>query len=238
MTYPFGEAVRDFIFPLAVVSRSPEGLSLQRVVGTGFLVGTRGFGLTAAHVVPQSQSELAAMFVAGGHWVAALVRDAETHPTEDVAVLRLDANPELPGAFSSPFYFRKTWVGSGWDYMLWGYPEEVYFEVLEQRSVDGTVPVRPDLVCSKGYVRRRLSMELPGIRGSGFFEISDPAGSGCSGSPVFGANGWDVVGIYVGERRRENGIAVGYAARIDAFLDWSPKLLGKPVVEEPVIVCR
>ena len=43
---------------------------------------------------------------------------------------------------------------------------------------------------------------------------------------------WDVVGVYVGERRREDGVSVGYAARIESIADWAPSVLGKTAVEE------
>jgi hypothetical protein len=120
--------------------------------------------------------------------------------------------------------------------MLWGYPEDLFFEDVDHRDALGRVPPRPDLVCCKGYIRRRLSMALPGIRGTEFFEVSDLAGAGCSGSPLFTNRSpdraWDVVGVYVGERRREDGVSVGYAARIESIADWAPSVLGKTAVEE------
>jgi len=43
--------------------------------------------------------------------------------------------------------------------------------------------LRPDLVYTQGYVRRRLSnLPLDGIRGQQFFELSEAAGPGSSGA--------------------------------------------------------
>ena len=47
----------------------------------------------------------------------------------------------------------------------------------------GRVLLRPDLVYTQGYVRRRLSnLPLDGIRGQQFFELSEAAGPGSSGA--------------------------------------------------------
>lgn len=109
-------------------------------------------------------------------------------------------------------------------YMLWGYPVDVQYEVPNEHGV--ALP-RPDLVYVEGYVRRRLSnIDLPGIRGSQFFELDSAAGAGCSGAPVIlrqtGGGDWQVTGVYVGNRVNETeGVRVGYATRVadDAWLN-------------------
>ncbi|MFF4147468.1 hypothetical protein ACFY0A_40660 [Streptomyces sp. NPDC001698] len=79
------------------------------------------------------------------------------------------------------------------------------------------------MLYSEGHVRRRVSGDgaLPGIRGSRFFELSTPAGPGCSGAPLIARSpsqlgpDWHVVGVYVGERRSQPGdLFVGYGVRI------------------------
>lgn len=237
MEKPFGTAVRDFIFPLALVRSAGGALHIEQVLGTAFLVGERGYAVTASHVLSgQDAMGLVGMFALHGMWVVANVVGGEQHPSQDIALLRLDGGDALPRRWSTPFRLRTTWEGPSFDYMLWGYPEDLFFEATEHRDHLGRVPVRPDLVCCKGYIRRRLSMPVPNLRGSYFYELSDLAGAGCSGSPVFThrtpEKAWDVVGVYVGERRREDGVSVGYATRIDALADWAPSILGKTVVEE------
>lgn len=70
-----------------------------------------------------------------------------------------------------------------------------------------------------------------------FFELSEPAGGGCSGGPVLrmgGGNRWLVVGVYVGQREIEgtDPVRVAYAAREESFRDWQPALLGRAVIDE------
>ena len=97
MEKPFGTTVRDFIFPLALVSQGKGGLHVERVLGTAFLIGNRGYSLTASHVVVEHDPALAlvGMFALDGSWVAAAVAESERHPVQDVAVLHVDARRQL-----------------------------------------------------------------------------------------------------------------------------------------------
>jgi hypothetical protein len=107
-------------------------------------------------------------------------------------------------------------------------------EIVEE----GHARPRPDLVYTQGYIRRRISdIPIPGIRGNGFFELSEVAGAGCSGSPVMlitSGPAWLVIGVYVGQRiaAGDDLVRVGYAAREDLFRDWVPDLLGVSVIAE------
>lgn len=59
------------------------------LVGTGCLIGSRGWALTASHVV-KGQSEMRALFVdTDQSWTAVPIGEVERHPTEDLAVVRL-----------------------------------------------------------------------------------------------------------------------------------------------------
>lgn len=94
---------------------------------------------------------------------------------------------------------------------------------MHEVVTDGFALPRPDLVYSEGHVRRRLSdIPLGHLRGAAFLELSAIAGSGCSGAPVTadrpGSSPWEVVGVYVGDRRNEGeGVAVGFATRVAAL---------------------
>ncbi len=221
--------IRDYVFPIAAVTQSGPGeRRFERLLGTGFLIGRRGFALTATHVLNLQANEISAgMFVQDGKWRAHDLTDLAVHPTEDVALIKLEGRD-----FGSICRLGGTWEGQSARYMSWGYPEDVLHEVVRE----GHAAARPDLVYSEGYIRRRLSdTSLPLIKGSQFFELSDQAGGGCSGSPLLkrvNQETWPLIGIYLGERTNDSGVRVGYAVREEAFRDWSPDLLGQTVMAE------
>jgi hypothetical protein len=226
--------VRDVVFPLFRASRTTEGIKVDSFEGTGFLIGSRGFALTAGHVAKRlsTDSAVAAFVVPDGGWYGFSIIAAELHPTEDVAVIRLDRN--LSGQpWHSWMLPVVRWEGASRNYGLFGYPEDVYHEVV----VDGIARGRPDLVFSQGHIRRRLTdIPLDNIKGCNFFELSQIAGSGCSGSPILcwpPGSVWEVIGIYCGERASlSNPASVGYAVRLDALAEWIPAVLGHRITEE------
>lgn len=224
--------MRDYVFPLISTERDGDALRMVGLRGTGFLVGSRGVALTAAHVIGDGIGDLSALFLSStGEWLAVGVQQAERHDREDIAALRLDEAQPWGRSFLA---LSSATEHQSCPYMLWGYPEDVAREVV----IEGRVRHRPDLVYVEGYVRRRISnLDLPRIRGTGLFELSDPGGSGCSGAPVIkrgtGGGDWQVIGIYVGERSNDDGIFVGYAVRADCFRDWSPSWLSQALADEP-----
>lgn len=200
------------------------------VLGTAFRVrGAPGFALTAQHVIKQAASlgevgTLALMLSYEGQWRPLLVEEWEAHPTEDVALLRL-----LEGDTPAPtpvFGASDARLPVSTTYSVLGYPDDDYW------SGDEEGKVQLDLSYSEGHVRRhRRAGPLPGMRGTRFVELSCPAGSGCSGAPIFvrqasGAEAMPVAAVYVGERRPEgSGNAVGYGVPFSEIADWEPKLL-------------
>jgi hypothetical protein len=159
----------------------------------------------------------------GGAWLPVRVADWEGHPSEDIAVLRLERPSPHSGCGVAPCAERPL-IGQG--YHMFGYPEDDYFQENDPRVLLQAAYIQ-------GYLRRRLGpVELPGVRGTHFLELSTVAGGGCSGAPIFTERG--AVGIYVGERRPErDGTSVGYAAPFAAVADWKPALFGAPVVDQP-----
>ena len=230
-----GDSVRDFVFPLAQASQSPDGsIRYERYLGTAFFIGKRGFALTAAHVLDARDPKhalLVGLFADDG-WYAFQVDGVECHPTEDVAILRVDGGP-----WNSPFRASGTWEGASREYQLWGYPLDA---ALVDTNVAGKVTsTTPDLVYFKGYVRRRITRSLNGLTGASFFELSQPAYGGCSGGPLWyrGDKGvWRLIGIYVGylpaSKPDEPFLCVGYAVREEAFRDWAPGLLQRSIAKE------
>jgi len=138
-------------------------------------------------------------------------------------------------------------------FKLAGYPSDVLYEAPPNNAI-GHILRRPDMVAVMGMIRRRISLQLPNFCGKSFFELTNIAGSGCSGAPLFyvdRAKNWNLVGIYLGEKQIDcDGISkcqhcnmettikvsipmFGYAARTDAFVDWAPSLLnGRTISEE------
>lgn len=221
------DAIRDYVFPIATAARKPSGIVVKRILGTGFLIGNQGFALTAKHVIFESEAEhLIAIFaLSTGGWFSYEVISREMHPEEDVAVLKLSGGP-----WKSFFRLSNTAEYSSCKYRLFGYPEDTTYECTE----GGKAVIRPDLIYNEGYVRRRFNGELPLMLGCSFFELSEVAGSGCSGAPVFKYTRpeWDVIGIYVGEKLNDRATSVSYAVREEAFREWEPKILGVSVFEE------
>lgn len=226
------DAIRDFVFPVASVSRDASGVALKEFLGSAFVIGNRGFALTAAHVILGHESEdLVGLFIdSNGKWIGGTIVQCEAHPTEDVAVLRVEGDQ-----WRSFFRLSSNVEHASCRYFLFGYPEDVALEVVvENRAI-----LRPDLIFNAGYIRRRLTMPVLSLRGTGFFELSEIAGPGCSGSPVVKENRdgrtnqiWDVIGVYAGEKINDRGTSASYAVRSDTFRDWVPKCSGVSVLVE------
>lgn len=222
------DAIRDYVFPLCVAGGNPgDRWEYRHFLGTGFLIGSRGYALTAAHVIRDHlDSQIVAVFAhQRGGWWGSVVQTHCLHEQEDVALMRLAGGP-----WQSFFRLSNTWEGSARNYQMWGYPEEVAMELVEQDRVVH----RPDLIYAQGYIRRRTSHEIPSIKGTQLFELSEVVGQGCSGSPVYVNRGgiWDVIGIYVGEMLTERGTSRAFAVREDAFRHWQPSIIDRTVLEE------
>jgi hypothetical protein len=225
-TFVQSEAIRDYVFPI-VTLHSREGNPLfHNFLGTGFLIGNRGFGMTAAHVAQNFKNEtVAALFASGSGWLAIPISDSEMHAQEDVAVLKVTGN-----SWKSFFRCSGTWEGSSCKYRMFGYPEDVSYEIVH----DDRARFRPDLVYTEGYIRRRTNHEIPTMIGTSLFELSEVAGSGCSGSPIFKFKApiWEVIGIYVGEKTNDRATSVAYAVREESFREWRPTILGTSILLE------
>jgi hypothetical protein len=226
MSFVQSGAVRDYIFPVALCRRSGDGeFAVDQVIGTAFFIGNRGFALTAGHVVPDKSALLVGMFVLGGSWHGFTIPEWELHPKEDVAILKVSEGP-----WKSFFRLSNTDEHASCKYRLFGYPEDTTHEMVE----GGRTLIRPDMIYNEGYIRRRFSSTLPAMTGQSFFELSEVAGRGCSGSPVckLTAPIWEVIGIYIGEKINDRATSVSYAVREDSFRDWKPEMLGCSILDE------
>ena len=244
--------VRNCVISVARVDTAGGVAKIAATHGTAFLIGNRGFALTAKHVIAGKSKPLAALTMAeAGGWTWNKIVASEMHPSEDVAIIKLNAS-----SCRSGFQLSSSVEMASSRYRIYGYPgDATRFETARGEF--------PDLVYTEGYIRRRYSASLypsaePSatagtsqvtealqISGTGFFELSQIAGTGTSGEPVFDlADPMQVIGIYSAEKHTPHVIQMGgqpvtqltsvsYAVRDDAFRNWKPAMLGgKTVLEE------
>jgi len=215
-----------------VIRHGDGSLEFGRFLGTGFFVGQQNMGLTAGHVLSKANFPCAALVLNLGQWRVFEIGIVRIHPHEDVAAFEV-APPSAGRSWNSIAEGADLDVRSSCPYQLWGYPEDAYFDL----GPDGSAVMRPDLVYSEGHVRRGLDgVSLDPIRGKRFIELSQVAGPGCSGSPVFSKRGgsiWRLAGVYVGERVNDRSTSVGYAVPVKPIAEWRPDILrGRSVAEE------
>lgn len=213
----------EVVLPIVEVEQTDQGLSLKQFLGTGFLIGSSNYLMTADHVLRQQRDGHAvALRVVDGAFSTIALFDIVRHPKEDVAVCRVELGEHVRSwlvPVSEPHH-------QSLDCHIWGYPADALFD-HGQRDLNGRVLQRPELVFTKAHIRRRVTYEVPGFRGNHFFELNESAGAGCSGAPVLAYTipfRWHVCGIYMGEVTSErNGQPMrsrGYAVRMQAVADW------------------
>lgn len=226
--------IRDYVFPLVTATKDNRGIySYGELIGTGFFIGNGGFGLTAAHVIDQLRESLPtngvilALFTDGQNWHPYEVEQTEKHPTEDVGIIKVTGD-----WWQSFFNIDDYPHNSSAEYACWGYPKVVAQEIkkIQQGALE-----RPELIYTQGYIRRRISRELEVsiYIGQQFYELSEIVGEGNSGGPVllkksFGQPKWQVVGVYIGEKA-SHGVDISYAVRAEAFANWTPLMLDRPI---------
>jgi hypothetical protein len=238
--------VRNCVVSIAGVDTSGGVAKISTTHGTAFIIGNSGYALTAKHVIAGKLKPLAALTMAAeSGWTWVNIVASEMHPTEDVAILKLD-----PGVCKAGFQISNSVEMASTRYGIFGYPgDATRLEVSHGEF--------PDLVYTEGYIRRRYSAPLYApsaslppagparISGSSFFELSQLAGPGTSGAPVFAlAEPIEVIGIYSAEKHTPNIVVTGdkqitqltsvsYAIRDDAFRNWTPAMLsGRTVLDE------
>jgi len=227
--------VRDIIVPVFLARRNESTFEYKTSCGTAFLIGKRGFAVTAAHVSNQINAEgdegVLGFINDANAWCARRIVQKEEHPEEDVCILQLESAPPKPSwlILSNKSMFQSC------KYDAWGYPIAIaeWSKKYEEHQLES-----PDLIYTHGYVRRKISKPLPFsiFRGSSFYELSEICGSGCSGGPVIdaksmGKGAWDVFGIYLGTATTGE-FDASYAVRSDAIFDWCPAIVGRSLREE------
>ena len=125
------DAIRDYIFPIATAEKRANGGMVKDVLGTAFLIGNKGFALTAKHVVAASEDErIVALFtLPEDGWLAFDITAREPHPFEDVALVKLDGGP-----WKSFFRLSNSAENASCRYRLWGYPNDAFSAELLWRK--------------------------------------------------------------------------------------------------------
>jgi hypothetical protein len=229
----------DIVLAVCDIAHDENGNAVAKdsqLVGTCFLIGSRGYALTAAHVLKQVNSELARVLVPdptnrASAWDACLIREGEIPPTEDVGILKID----LPRPITSPIFFPANEPAPGQEYHMWGYPEVIAEEIKFHGLPPNSFKFKPSIVYFRGYIRRKLpyspNPSFDMFVGNHFYEISEIGGSCCSGSPLSTTlERPETFALYIGEAQAERRCA--YAANLMRVLDWSPNILGKPIRHE------
>jgi hypothetical protein len=223
--------INDYIFPIALIERKlPEKSRINQVLGTAFIIGNRGYAITCSHVIEKNvlnkDKFLAGLFVHQNKWIFSKIIQYESHPTEDVAIIKLSM--DQCHSFLQ-VVDRKEY--SSLSYRMFGYPVDVAYELEKE----GRCLTRPDLIYTQGYIRRRINFPILRLKGTKFYEISELAGRGCSGAPIikFTKPIWEVIGIYAGDRVNKNeNITIAYCVRSDSFADWAPEILKTTIKTE------
>lgn len=236
MEFKQEEKVVDVVIPLLKATKDKNNsVTYDGLFGTAFLIGNQGFAITCAHVIEQILDDfkgqiIVTHFIYNGQLFPFEVIKYEKHPTEDVAIIKIDNNN-----LKSWLQVQNATEYSSCEYQGWGYPRETANEL---KKLQPDAKEFPELIYTQGYIRRNINRELyPTLiyRGKAFYELSDLGGGGYSGSPIIKKNRtsekWNVIGIYVGEKFSEE-CQVGYAVNSKSFYNWTPEILGCSVFEE------
>ena len=142
------DRIRDYVFPICVAEKNDNGIEFKQFLGSGFLIGSNSFAMTAAHVIDVHE-EIYAMFVdENNQWVAFDIVQSETHPEEDVALIKINCN-----ALKSFFCLNNAFETQSLEYKQFAYPDDMMYELEDfGRSIG-----RPDMIYLQGYIRRRTN---------------------------------------------------------------------------------
>lgn len=147
------------------VQKAPQNVEIKSG-GTGFLIDTKGFLVTNAHVVTGSTS----VIVQNNKGQEFRATTIHVNPATDIAILKIDDNDFKP-LVVLPYGIRKTGAELGETLFTLGFPRE-------------------EIVYNEGYMSAKT-----GFHGDTMTcQIGVSANPGNSGGPVFNKNG-EVIGI-------------------------------------------
>ena len=172
-------------------------------MGTGFILGSNGFAMTARHVIQDIEPEqLGGLLNINNEWQPIFFEPIIHHPSEDVSILKIKQYES-----KSFIYPSQNFENASCPYQLWGYPEfNSRFISRNQYGEIKSLP-RPDLCYYEGYIIRKISNTEECFIGKNWCNVYEilPGFKGCSGAPLIKKapreNGkWEMLGIYVGSK--------------------------------------
>ncbi|MFM7358149.1 MAG: S1C family serine protease [Sediminibacterium sp.] len=159
-----------------VKSKIPENARLISG-GTGFMIDTKGYLLTNAHVLKGTGA-----VVINGKGQEFKANILHTDQQRDLAILKID-DPEYEPLRSLPYGIRKTNSELGEEIFTLGYP-------------------RNDIVYGEGYLSSRSGFNSDTLS----YQLQISANPGNSGGPVFNRQG-EIVGVLSTRQAQTEGVA-------------------------------
>ena len=159
-----------------VKSKIPENARLISG-GSGFLIDTRGFIITNAHVLKGSGA-----IVVNSKGVEFNATIAQIDNAKDLALLKIN-DTDFEPLTSLPYSIRKTNSDMGEQIFTLGYP-------------------RNDIVYGEGYLSARTGYNSDSLT----YQVQISANPGNSGGPVFNNNG-EVIGVLSTRQAQAEGVA-------------------------------
>lgn len=159
-----------------VKSKIPENAKLISG-GTGFMIDTRGYLLTNAHVLKGTGA-----VVINGKGEEFNADILHIDQSRDLAILKID-DPEFEPLRSLPYGIRKTRTDLGEEIFTLGYP-------------------RNDIVYGEGYLSSRSGFNSDTLT----YQLQISANPGNSGGPVFNRQG-EIIGVLSTRQAQAEGVA-------------------------------
>lgn len=153
--------------------------------GTGFVIDTRGYLVTNAHVVEFANY----IAVENNMYVEYAARVVYLNPQKDIAILKIDDENFKPYP-SIPYSISKTSVALSEPIYTLGYP-------------------RNEIVYGQGYLSAKTGFEGDTLS----YQVDLAANKGNSGSPIFNKKG-EVVGILNGRQTNTEGFAFAIHSKL------------------------
>ncbi|MCE3283510.1 MAG: trypsin-like peptidase protein [Chitinophagaceae bacterium] len=171
-------------------SKIPESIT-QTNNGSSFLIDTRGFILTNAHVV-QGLSNVVVVNSRGEEFKARII---SVDGSKDLALLKID-DEDFQSPSSLPYNFKRTASDLAEEIYTLGYP-------------------RNTIVYNQGYMSA-----LTGFNGDTLsYQLSVTANPGNSGGPVLNKNG-EIIGVLSGRQEQAEGVVFAVRTKaIHRFID-------------------
>lgn len=215
------DEIRNVIFPLCVVDNQETNYAYRYLAGTGFILGSNGFAMTARHVIQNiALEQLCGLLNINKQWNLIFFENIKHHPSEDVSILKIKGVE-----IKSFIYPSQNFENASCPYQLWGYPEFNSSFFYKNQCGITTFAHRPELCYYEGHIVRRLSNAEEFFIGKNWCNVYEipPGFKGCSGAPLIkkaprnNNAKWEMLGIYVGNKPNRPKSFLGFLKESDAL---------------------